>query len=69
MQNKSLVIRVIQCRGSCEDGLVWALMTWSTGQYVHRGAALPAARVIVIAVPVTIGFLYWLLIARRKGPR
>ncbi|HUY43540.1 MAG TPA: hypothetical protein VMU98_07235 [Acidimicrobiales bacterium] len=48
---------------------MWASMTWSAGLYVHRGAALPAARVIVIAVPVTIGLLYWLLIARRKGPR
>ena len=44
-------------------------MNWSAGLYVHRGAALPAARVIVIAIPVTIGLLYWLLIARHKGPR
>ncbi|HEY7930854.1 MAG TPA: hypothetical protein VIC81_01155 [Acidimicrobiales bacterium] len=36
---------------------------------VHRGAVLPAARVIVVAVPATIGFLYWFLIVRRRGGR
>ncbi|MDE3007932.1 MAG: hypothetical protein KGJ10_04560 [Acidobacteriota bacterium] len=41
----------------------------STVVNVHRGVALPAARVIVVAVPVTIGFLYWYLIARRRGGR
>ncbi|HQT99477.1 MAG TPA: hypothetical protein PLG60_03130 [Acidimicrobiales bacterium] len=34
---------------------------------VHRGAALPAARVIVIAVPAMAALLYWYLIGRHRG--
>ena len=56
-------------RHSCEDGFVWAAMNWYAVLSVHRGAALPAARVIVIAVPATLAFLYWYLIVRRRGPR
>lgn len=60
---------MIRRRGPCEDGDVRASIILSAGLYVHRGAALPAARVIVIAVPVMVAFLYWYLIVRRRGPR
>lgn len=40
--------------------------TTTTVVSVHRGSILPAARVIVIGVPVTFALLYWLLIARRR---
>lgn len=34
----------------------------------HRGAALAAARYIVVAVPLAFGALYWLIVVRpRKG--
>jgi hypothetical protein len=48
------------------SGVLWALRASSTVLYVHKGEALPAARVIVIAVPVIIlTGLWWLL--RRRG--
>ncbi len=44
------------------SGVLWALRASSTALYVHKGVALPAARVIVIAVPVVIlTGLWWLL--------
>jgi hypothetical protein len=42
--------------------IVAALTTSS----VHRGSILPAARAIVIGVPVTFAFLYWFIIVRRR---
>lgn len=51
-------------------GCVWTALKLQTVASVHRGAALPAARFIVIAVPVTVAFLYWFLIGRHpKGRR
>lgn len=50
-----------------KDGLVWAATTITTVFNVHRGAALPAARIIVIAVPATAAILYWYLIGRHRG--
>jgi hypothetical protein len=43
--------------------IVAALTTTS----VHRGSILPAARVIVLGVPLTFAFLYWLLIVRNRN--
>jgi hypothetical protein len=42
--------------------IVVALSTSS----VHRGSILPLARVIVLGVPLTFAFLYWIIIARRS---
>jgi branched-subunit amino acid ABC-type transport system permease component len=45
---------------------LWTRRWASTVLYVHKGDALPAARVVVIAVPVIIlGGLWWML--RRRG--
>jgi hypothetical protein len=45
---------------------LWAHRWASTVLYVHKGEALPAARVIVIAVPVIIlTGLWWML--RHRG--
>jgi hypothetical protein len=44
--------------------IVAALTTSS----VHRGSILPLARVIVLGVPLTFAFLYWIIIARRREP-
>lgn len=33
---------------------------------IHRGVALPAARVVVIAVPLALIVLYWLVVVRRR---
>jgi hypothetical protein len=44
----------------------WEYRWASTVLYVHKGVALPAARVIVIAVPVIIlSGLWWML--RHRG--
>lgn len=40
--------------------------TTTTVSNVHHGSILPAARVIVLGVPTTFAFLYWLLIVRRR---
>ncbi|HEY5093350.1 MAG TPA: hypothetical protein VII60_08800 [Acidimicrobiales bacterium] len=42
--------------------IVAALTTSS----VHRGSMLPAARIIVLGVPLTFAFLYWFIIVRRR---
>ena len=42
--------------------IVGALTTSS----VHRGSILPAARIIVLGVPLTFAFLYWFIIVRRR---
>jgi hypothetical protein len=48
------------------SGQRWAIRLASTVLYVHKGEALPAARVIVIAVPVIIlTGLWWML--RHRG--
>lgn len=46
---------------------VWASVTTTTLFNVHRGAPLPAARGIVLLVPLTIGLVYWFFIVRRRG--
>jgi hypothetical protein len=48
--------------------LVLAATTTTTFD-AHRGAALPAARVVIIAVPTLALVLFWLLVVRpkRKG--
>ena len=33
---------------------------------VHRGAALPAARVVVIVIPLLALFAFWFLVVRPK---
>jgi hypothetical protein len=43
-----------------------AALTTTTIYSAHRGSVLPAARVIVLGVPITLGFLYWFLIVRRR---
>jgi hypothetical protein len=43
--------------------LIDAALTTSS---VHRGSILPAARAIVLGVPVTFAFLYWFIIVRRR---
>ena len=45
-----------------------ALSTTTTNPIVHQGSALPAARVVIIAVPtVALTVLWWL--TRRSGKR
>lgn len=50
------------------DGLgLWASNTVPTVINVHRGAALPAARVVVLVVP-TAALAIFLWLRRRRGP-
>jgi branched-subunit amino acid ABC-type transport system permease component len=42
-----------------------AVNTSTTVQFVHNGVALPAARVVVIAVPIIILTGLWWLVNRR----
>jgi hypothetical protein len=42
----------------------WATST--TIANVHRGAVLPAARVIIVVVPITLAALFWLLVVKRR---
>lgn len=35
---------------------------------LHRGAVLPAARVVVVAIPLIAVILYWLVARRRRHP-
>lgn len=46
--------------------LVLAASTTTTIANVHRGAVLPAARVVVLAVPALALVLYWFLVVRAK---
>ena len=46
-------------------GLVWASGASTTISYIHKGVALPAARVIVIAVPLIVLSGLWWLVNRR----
>jgi hypothetical protein len=47
----------------------FAALTTTTVFNVHRGSALPAARVVVIAVPSTALLVYAWLSSRRRGRR
>ena len=46
---------------------LWATNTIPTVINVHRGAALPAARVVVLLVPTAAALVY-LWLRRRRGP-
>ena len=50
------------------SGIFEALATTTTIASVHRGVVLPEARVIVIAVPVTVFCLYWFVLRKRGRP-
>jgi hypothetical protein len=50
------------------SGFIEALATTTTIVNVHRGSVLPEARVIVIAVPVTVFGLYWFVLRKRGRP-
>lgn len=43
-----------------------ASSTTTTTFNVHRGAVLPVARVVVIAIPSTALLLFWFLIVRPR---
>jgi hypothetical protein len=45
--------------------LLWASSTTTTVYSVHNGVALPAARVVVIGVPVVLLSGFWWLRTRR----
>jgi hypothetical protein len=42
------------------------LTTSTTLVNLHRGAVLPAARVVVIVIPTLAGLFYWYFVARRR---
>lgn len=46
---------------------VWAALTSTTVFNPHRGAALPAARAVVIAIPFA-ALLFYVLVVRRRRP-
>jgi hypothetical protein len=46
---------------------VVAIVATLTTTSVHSGSILPAARVIVLGVPFTFAFLYWLIIVRKRN--
>ena len=47
---------------------VWAALTTSTTVFnPHRGAALPAARAVVLVIPCAVLLFYVLVVRRRKG--
>jgi len=48
--------------------IIEALATTTTVVNLHRGSVLPEARVIVIAVPVTVFCLYWFVLRKRGRP-
>jgi hypothetical protein len=48
--------------------LLWAATTTTTVLNVHRGAVLPVARVVVLAVPTT-ALLVFLYLSNRKRRR
>jgi hypothetical protein len=45
---------------------VLLLATTTTIVNVHRGAVLPAARVVVVAVPLVLLGAFWLFAVRRR---
>jgi hypothetical protein len=49
------------------SGLIEAFTT-TTLVSVHRGVVLPEARVIVIAVPVSVFCIYWFVLRKRGRP-
>ena len=50
------------------SAIIEAFTTTTTIVSVHRGAVLPEARVIVIAVPVTVLCIYWFVLRKRCRP-
>jgi len=50
------------------SGIIDALATTTTIVNFHRGSVLPEARVIVIAVPVTVFGIYWFVLRKRGRP-
>jgi hypothetical protein len=46
--------------------LLLATSTTSTLINVHRGAALPAARAVVVLVPAMALLFYWSVVRRKK---
>jgi hypothetical protein len=48
-------------------GLVGALTTSTTIANPHLGAPLPAARVVVLAIPLLAIGIFWFLAARRRA--
>jgi hypothetical protein len=48
--------------------LISAFTTTTTIVSVHRGSVLPEARVIVIAVPLTVFSIYWFVLRKRGRP-
>jgi hypothetical protein len=48
--------------------LIEAFNTTTTIVSVHRGVVLPEARIIVIAVPVTLFSIYWFVLRKRGRP-
>jgi hypothetical protein len=49
-------------------GLLTAFTTTTTIASFHRGSVLPEARVIVIAVPLTLFSIYWFVLRKRGSP-
>ena len=43
-----------------------AFATTTTAVNVHRGAVLPIARAVVIAVPTTLLLVFWWVSSRRR---
>ncbi len=48
---------------------LWSLDTTTSVVNLHRGSALPAARVVIVAVPATALLAFWWLTSRRRGER
>lgn len=46
-----------------------ATLTSTTLLNPHRGAVLPAARVVVLAIPTLAIAFYWTFVVRRRGRR
>ena len=46
-----------------------ATLTSTTMLNPHRGAVLPAARVVVLAIPTLVIAVYWIFVVRRRGRR
>jgi hypothetical protein len=43
------------------------LTTSTTLANLHRGAVLPAARVVVLVIPALAALFYWHFVARRRS--
>ena len=50
------------------NAVLESFTTTTTIVSVHRGVVLPEARVIVIAVPVTLFCIYWFVLRKRARP-